>query len=91
MDMWICLGETGPVFSWQGQTASDKPVRLATELNKEKTESEMKKEIELIVKKEIAPLHWRVKAGARNKLIQKERDEHEATHTYRAETGAHTA
>ena len=19
MDMWICLGETGPVFSWQGQ------------------------------------------------------------------------
>ena len=40
----------------------------------------MKKEIELIVKKEIAPLHWRVKAGARNKLIQKEREEHEATH-----------
>ena len=29
MDMWICFGETGPVFSWQGQTASDKPVRLA--------------------------------------------------------------
>ena len=33
VDMWICLKETGPVFSWQeqlsGQAAFDKPVRPA--------------------------------------------------------------
>ena len=32
VDMWICLDETGPVSSWQGQWTdrfSDKPVRLA--------------------------------------------------------------
>ena len=39
MDMWICLDETGPVFSWQGlsgQSAFDNPVRPAAEVRQQR-------------------------------------------------------
>ena len=40
MDMWVCLDETGPVFSWQGQSSvTNKLVRPRTKCGSESEDS----------------------------------------------------
>ena len=91
MDMWICVNETGPVNSWQGQArgqtafnqlampATEHLKRLKMELKKEKMKRQMRNQMELTAKEK-----WHrptgVRTGPRNKPTQKEREEHEAPH-----------
>ena len=50
------------------------------QLKKEKTERQLKEEMEWTAKRGLATPDWRVRAGPRNRPTQKEREEHEATH-----------
>ena len=59
-------------------------------LKKDAARCQIRKE-EIDGEEELAAPDWRVRAGPRSKPTQRERERSMKQHTYRFETGAHTA
>ena len=82
MDMWVCLDETCPVFSWQ---RGGEESHAEQEMNglEEGEDAMTDTEGEAVEQEgEAGSADWRVRASPRNKPTAMERAVHEATHTH---------